>query len=180
MLAIGTRSDSNLHDVSCDFDTAFNRWGLTSKFGCKFDEGLPFQIALSLCSKAQPRDPPILKLLRRRNFGTGRKFGADVGKRYGEGSEMFVFLGKRGRETVYRKRKTKTTAVQQNTMDSSAVLFFRKRKDPLGSLEFLSEIPAFFIRQVRVTRLTSHVSSTSRLGWVVWQDRIDPSFNYRL
>ena len=36
------------------------------------------------------------------NFGTGRKFGTDVAKRYGEGSEMLVFLGKRGRETVQK------------------------------------------------------------------------------
>ena len=37
-------------------------------------------------------DPPVLKILRRVNFGTGRKFGADAAKRYGEGSEMLVFF----------------------------------------------------------------------------------------
>ena len=30
----------------------------------------------------------------------GSKFGTDVAKRYGEGSEVLVFLGKRGRKTV--------------------------------------------------------------------------------
>ena len=39
-----------------------------------------------------PRDPPVLKILRRVNFGTGTKFGTDVAKRYGEGSEMLVFF----------------------------------------------------------------------------------------
>ena len=39
-------------------------------------------------------------MLRRVNFGTGNKFGTDVAKRYGEGSEVLVFLGRRGRETV--------------------------------------------------------------------------------
>ena len=44
--------------------------------------------------------PPVLKIVRRVNFGTGRKFGMDVAKRYGERSEMLVLLGKRGRKTV--------------------------------------------------------------------------------
>ena len=48
------------------------------------------------------RDPPVLKILRRVNFGTRRNFGTDVAKRYGEGSEMLVFLGKRGRKTVQK------------------------------------------------------------------------------
>ena len=47
-----------------------------------------------------PRDPPVLKILRRVNFGTGRKFGTDVAKRYGQGSEMLVFLGQKDRKTV--------------------------------------------------------------------------------
>ena len=34
----------------------------------------------------------LLLLLQRVNFGTGSKFGAEVAKRYGEGSEMLVFL----------------------------------------------------------------------------------------
>ena len=37
----------------------------------------------------QPRDPPVLKILQTVNFGTGREFGTDVAKRYGEGSEFF-------------------------------------------------------------------------------------------
>ena len=47
-----------------------------------------------------PRDPPVLKILRRVNFGIGSRFGTDAGKRYGEGSEMLVFLVKAGRKTV--------------------------------------------------------------------------------
>ena len=33
----------------------------------------------------------LLKILRRANFGTGRKFGTDVAERYGERSEVLVF-----------------------------------------------------------------------------------------
>ena len=50
----------------------------------------------------RPRDLPALKILRRVNFGMGRKFGTDAAQCYGEGSEMLVFLGKRCRKTVYR------------------------------------------------------------------------------
>ena len=40
-------------------------------------------------------------MILRVKFGTGRKFGTDVAKRYGEGSEMLVdFLGEKGRKTV--------------------------------------------------------------------------------
>ena len=39
-----------------------------------------------------PRDPPVLNILLGVNFGAGRKFGTDVAKRYGEGSEMLVFF----------------------------------------------------------------------------------------
>ena len=50
-----------------------------------------------------PRDPPVLKILRRVNFGTGSRFGTDVAKRYGEGSEVLVFFRKKrqgnGRDT---------------------------------------------------------------------------------
>ena len=61
----------------------------------------------TLIEKIRPpplRDPPVLKILRRVNFGTGRKFGTDVAKRYGEGSEILVFLGKRGWKTVQKVR----------------------------------------------------------------------------
>ena len=49
-----------------------------------------------------PKDPPVLKIVRRVNFGTGRKFGTDVTKRYREGSEMLAFLSKRGKNTVQK------------------------------------------------------------------------------
>ena len=52
----------------------------------------------NLCS--YPKDSPVLKLLRRVNFGAGSKFGTEVVKRYGEGSETLVLLGKKGRKTV--------------------------------------------------------------------------------
>ena len=45
----------------------------------------------------------MLKKLRRVNLGMGTKFGTEVAKGYGEGSEMLVFLGKRGRKTVQTK-----------------------------------------------------------------------------
>ena len=51
-------------------------------------------------SQLYPKDPSVLKIVRRVIFGMGSKFGTDVGKRYGEGSEVLVFLGKRGRKTV--------------------------------------------------------------------------------
>ena len=47
-----------------------------------------------------PKDPSAPKTVRRVNFGTGTKFGTDVAKRYREGSEVLVFLGKRVRKTV--------------------------------------------------------------------------------
>ena len=45
-------------------------------------------------------------MLQRVNFGTGSKFGTEVAKRYREGSEMLVFLGKRGRQTVHTVKTT--------------------------------------------------------------------------
>ena len=47
-------------------------------------------------------NPPVLKILRRVSFGTGSKFDTEVAKRYGEGSEMLVFLGQKDRKTVLR------------------------------------------------------------------------------
>ena len=38
-----------------------------------------------------PKDPPVLKILRRVNFGTGSQVGTELAKRYGEGSEMLPF-----------------------------------------------------------------------------------------
>ena len=60
------------------------------------------KITRMILGQDNPRDPPVLKIPRRVNFGMGRKFGRDVAKRYGEGSEMLVFLGKRGRKTVQK------------------------------------------------------------------------------
>ena len=37
----------------------------------------------SLVLHEYPRDPPVLKIQRRVNFGTGRKFGMDVAKKLG-------------------------------------------------------------------------------------------------
>ena len=46
------------------------------------------------------RPTPVLKILRRVNFGTESQFGTEVAKCYGEGSEILVFPGKRGSKTV--------------------------------------------------------------------------------
>ena len=45
-----------------------------------------------------PKSPPVLKILWRVNFGTGSKFGTDVARRYGDGSEVLVFLEKKTME----------------------------------------------------------------------------------
>ena len=45
-------------------------------------------------------NPPVLKVLRRVTFGTGSKFGTEVAKRYGEGLQMLVFLGKKRQKWV--------------------------------------------------------------------------------
>ena len=68
-------------------------------------------------------DPPDEALSCRVNLGTGRKFGTDVAKRCGEGSEMLVFLGKRGRKTVQTVK---------NYGGSKIRSIFRK-KGPLGT-----------------------------------------------
>ena len=82
-----------------------------------------------------PRDPPVLKILRRVNFGTGRKFGTDVAKRYGEGSEMPCFSRKKRQENGTDIEKLRRW---QNTTDSCAVLFL-VRKGPLGYPEVRNE-----------------------------------------
>ena len=56
-----------------------------------------------------PRNPPVPKCYGETD-GTGSKYCTDAAKRYGEGSEMLAFLGKRGRKTV---QKVKTTAVEK-------------------------------------------------------------------
>ena len=55
-----------------------------------------------------PKDPSVLKIVRRANSLRGEKNATAIAKRYGECSEVLVFLGKRGRKTV---RIVKTTAV---------------------------------------------------------------------
>ena len=50
--------------------------------------------------KGSPKDPPVLKRLRRVNVGTGTKFATAIAKRYGECSERLVFLGEEDRKTV--------------------------------------------------------------------------------
>ena len=65
--------------------------------------GVPFSdasVTFFVTFLPNPKDPSVLKIVRRVNFGMGSKFGTDVAKRYGEGSEVLVFLGKRGRKTV--------------------------------------------------------------------------------
>ena len=39
-----------------------------------------------------PKDPSVLKTVRRVNFGTGTKFGTDVAKRYGNSSQKCLFF----------------------------------------------------------------------------------------
>ena len=57
----------------------------------------------TLTSGKRLHDPPVLNILRRVSFGTGSKFGTEVAKRYGEGSEVLVFLGDKRQEKQYRK-----------------------------------------------------------------------------
>ena len=69
------------------------------------------------------------------NFGTGSKFGTDVAKRYGEGSEVLVFSSRKKRQE--NGTDTKKLRWWQNSTDSRAVLFL-VRKGPLGNDNFLS------------------------------------------
>ena len=72
-------------------------------------------------SHAYTRDPPILNILWRVNFGTGKNFGTEVAKHYGGGSEMLVFLGKKRQENSTDSEKLRRS---QNTTDSDAVALF--------------------------------------------------------
>ena len=75
-----------------------------------------------------PKDPPVLSLVRRENLAREEKFGPPVAKRYGECSEMFVFL------MILRLKNgtdSKEVRRQQNSTASDAVLFF-VRKGPVG------------------------------------------------
>ena len=48
-----------------------------------------------------PKDPTVLKIVRRANSLRREENAAAIAKRYGEYSEVLAFLGKRGRTTVY-------------------------------------------------------------------------------
>ena len=50
---------------------------------------------LVLIDSDYPKDPPVLKLLRRVNSAQAIKFGMVIRKRYGDCSEMLVFPRKR-------------------------------------------------------------------------------------
>ena len=64
-----------------------------------------------LDSPSDPRDPPVLKILRRVNFGTGRRFGTEVAKGYREDSEISgeKKAGKRGTGSEKLRRWQYTT-----------------------------------------------------------------------
>ena len=47
-----------------------------------------------------PKDPSVLKIVRRANSLRREENCTATAKRYGECSEVLVFLGKRGRKTV--------------------------------------------------------------------------------
>ena len=57
---------------------------------------------IPLIRKSLPKGPSRTKNTTDSEFGTGRKFGTDAAKRYGDGSEMLVFPGKRGRKTAQK------------------------------------------------------------------------------
>ena len=62
----------------------------------------------------------LKKVLRR--FGTRRRFSTDLGKRYGEGSEMLVFVGEKRQGKRYRKWKNygrSTTCRERRTIFST-------------------------------------------------------------
>ena len=48
-----------------------------------------------------PKGPFRTKNSTESKFTTARKFGTEVTKRYGKGSQVLIFPGKRGRKTVY-------------------------------------------------------------------------------
>ena len=50
--------------------------------------------------KSLPKDPPVLKLVRRVNLLQGQEFAEAIAKRYREVWEVLVFLKKKGKKTV--------------------------------------------------------------------------------
>ena len=70
------------------------------------------QNSLSVATPAEPRGEKELFFVQVLGGEKLLKFvGTDVAKCYGEGSEMLVFLGKRGKKNGAQKVKKKTTAV---------------------------------------------------------------------
>ena len=57
---------------------------------------------------ASPKDPPVLKSLRRANSARTVKFGMEIRKRYGETARTRLLS--QGREAGKRYRESKTTA----------------------------------------------------------------------
>ena len=101
-----------------------------------------------------PKDPFVLKIERRVNFGTGSKFGTDVAKRNGEGSEVLVFSRKKRQENGM---DTERLRWWQNSMDSSAVPFL-VRKGPLlrfgvfreGVFQKMPALEGQFLKEISV------------------------------
>ena len=75
-----------------------------------------------------PKDPSVLKIVRKANSLRRDKNATAITKRYGWFSEVLLFLGKKRQENG---TGTKILRRQQKTTDSSAVLFL-VRKGPLG------------------------------------------------
>ena len=65
-----------------------------------FPHPYPQAIARPTPGKNYPKDPPVLKRVRRANSLRREKNATAIAKRYGGCSEVLVFLGKRGRKTV--------------------------------------------------------------------------------
>ena len=51
-------------------------------------------------AKRYPKDPSVLKIVRRANSLRREKNATAIAKRYGQCPEVLAFLGKRGRKTV--------------------------------------------------------------------------------
>ena len=83
---------------------------------------LPFLVFFFVGKKAReenlPKDPPVLKILRRVNFGMGRKFGTDAAKRYGEGSEML---------NCFSRQKRQENGTESKNYGASKILRFERR-----------------------------------------------------
>ena len=63
---------------------------------------------------ASVKDPPVLKIVRRANSLRRDKNATAIAKRYGECSEVLVFLGKRGRKTVQIAKNYGSSKILRN------------------------------------------------------------------